>query len=70
MGDHNPPSPEGAHPSLTAASTRHDFPGALAWGRRGREINPYNSYARGLIGDALFELGRYADGMDAYQHIG
>lgn len=49
------------------ASARHDFEGALAWGRRAREVNPYNSHARGLIGDALFELGRYPAGMDAYQ---
>lgn len=51
------------------ASARHDFRGGLAWGRRAKEVNPHNSYARGLIGDALFELGRYPDGMAAYQDM-
>ncbi len=51
------------------ASARHDFRGALAWGRRAKQVNPHNPYARGLIGDALFELGRYSDGMAAYQDM-
>lgn len=51
----------------TLAAARHDFRGALAWGRRAREINPHNPHAWGLIGDALFELGRYEAGRDAYQ---
>jgi len=53
----------------TLAAARHDFAGALAWGRSAKEVNPHNSYARGLIGDALFELGRYSEGIAAYQDM-
>ncbi|MGH2674769.1 MAG: tetratricopeptide repeat protein [Actinomycetota bacterium] len=46
---------------------RHDFAGALEWGRRARAVNPYNADARGVIGDALVELGRYPAAARAYQ---
>jgi tetratricopeptide (TPR) repeat protein len=41
------------------AGARHRFHAALAWGLRAKAINPYNADIRGVIGDALMELGRY-----------
>lgn len=46
---------------------RHDFAGALEWGRRARRLNPFNADARGVIGDALLELGRYRAAGRAFQ---
>jgi tetratricopeptide (TPR) repeat protein len=46
---------------------RHDFADALAWGRRARAISPYDPDARGVIGDALLELGRYRAAARAFQ---
>jgi len=51
------------------AATRHDFSGALEWGRRAKSVDPYSAEARGLIGDALIELGRYRAGVSAYQDM-
>jgi len=38
---------------------RHDFQGALEWGRRAKEFNPHNAQVRGILGDASLELGFY-----------
>jgi tetratricopeptide (TPR) repeat protein len=46
---------------------RHDFNQALAWGRRARALDPYDSSALGVIGDALLELGRYKEAIQAFQ---
>jgi tetratricopeptide (TPR) repeat protein len=46
---------------------RHDFPEALLWGGKARDLNPYNAQARGVIGDALVELGRYRAAGRAFQ---
>ena len=40
-------------------SSRHQFSSALEWGRRAESANPFNVDARGVIVDALVELGRY-----------
>jgi tetratricopeptide (TPR) repeat protein len=48
---------------------RHDFAGALREGDLAREANPYNSTVRGVIGDALIELGRYDEGFAAIQEM-
>lgn len=49
---------------------RHDFSAALRWGRRAQMINPYNADVRGIVGDALVELGRYgAAGRDLQKMI-
>jgi tetratricopeptide (TPR) repeat protein len=48
---------------------RHDFDGALRWGRRAREINPFSAPALGVVGDALVELGRYEAASTAYQEM-
>jgi tetratricopeptide (TPR) repeat protein len=51
------------------ALARHDFAGALTWGRRARAINPYNGNIYGVIGDALVELGRYRQAFATFQHM-
>jgi tetratricopeptide (TPR) repeat protein len=41
------------------AGARHRFDAALRWGRRAQKENPYSADVRGLVTDALVELGRY-----------
>jgi tetratricopeptide (TPR) repeat protein len=41
------------------AGARHRFDAALQWGRRAQKENPYSADVRGLVTDALVELGRY-----------
>ena len=48
---------------------RHDFAGALSWGERARELNPYNANVYGVIGDAEVELGRYDDAFATFQKM-
>jgi tetratricopeptide (TPR) repeat protein len=49
------------------ALARHDFTGALRFGRRASEVDPHGADAYGVIGDALLELGRYEEAFDAFQ---
>lgn len=51
------------------ASARHDFGGALKWGKQARSINPHNSDALGVVADALIELGRYRRGGQTLQQM-
>jgi tetratricopeptide (TPR) repeat protein len=51
------------------ALARHDFSGALDWGRRARVVDRHNSTAWGVIGDAHIGAGRYAAGFHAYQRM-
>lgn len=51
------------------ANARHDFSTSLEWSRRAIATNPYNAAAYGLLGDALFELGRVRDADMAYQEM-
>ena len=44
-------------------AARHDFAGALAWGRRAEAVNPDNGNVYDVIGDALIELGRYPEAI-------
>ena len=46
---------------------RHDFEGGLVWGRRARAASPFDAEVRGVIGDALLELGRYRGATRAIQ---
>lgn len=48
---------------------RHDFAEALAWGRQARSLDSYDAEARGVIGDALVELGRYPEAIQAFQEM-
>lgn len=49
------------------ALARHDFAEGLHWGLRAKKVNPYNAQARGIIGDAYTELGRYDEAAEAFQ---
>ncbi|MCU1677590.1 MAG: hypothetical protein JWM93_2348 [Frankiales bacterium] len=51
------------------ASGRHDFTDALRWAKRGLAINPYNAALYGTFGDALTQLGRYAEAEKAIQKM-
>jgi tetratricopeptide (TPR) repeat protein len=51
------------------AAARHDFPGALAQGRRALAVDPYSAPAYGVVGDALVELGRYDEAYAAIQRM-
>lgn len=53
--------------ALTAA--RHDFGGALRWGDRAIAAGPYAASAYGVTGDALIELGRYAEAFRTFQKM-
>jgi tetratricopeptide (TPR) repeat protein len=51
------------------AAARHDFTGALSWGEKAREINPYSGNVYGVIGDAQNELGHYGEAFATFQHM-
>ncbi len=65
--------PDGNFPALTGlgalALARHDFAGALAFGKRAETINPDNANIRGVEGDALIELGRYREAFAELQKM-
>ena len=48
-------------------ASRHRFHDALHWGRQARAAQPFSADARGVIVDALVELGRYEQAGDALQ---
>lgn len=58
---------EGALGRGILAGARHDFADALRWGRTAARINPYDADARGVVADALVELGRYRSARRALQ---
>jgi tetratricopeptide (TPR) repeat protein len=51
------------------ALARHDFHGALAYGRRALRLAPYSAVHYGVIGDALIELGRYDRAFAAFDRM-
>lgn len=51
------------------ANARHDFSRSVRWSRLAIETNPHNAAAYGLLGDALFELGRVRAADAAYQKM-
>jgi tetratricopeptide (TPR) repeat protein len=65
--------PEGNYHAMigmaSLANSRHDFAGSVGWARRAIAANPYGAPAYGLLGDALFELGRYRGSEKAYQKM-
>jgi tetratricopeptide (TPR) repeat protein len=48
---------------------RHDFAGALRWGRRALEAAPHDPDVRGVLVDAFVELGRYERAGRALQEM-
>jgi len=53
----------------TLALARHQFAQALTLGRRALVLGPGSSTAQGVVVDALVELGRYAEAVDAVQKM-
>jgi tetratricopeptide (TPR) repeat protein len=51
------------------ALARHQFSEALDWGQRAVDSNLYKSAAFGVEADALTELGRYPEAVDAVQQM-
>jgi tetratricopeptide (TPR) repeat protein len=51
------------------ALARHDFRGALVYGRRAVRLAPYSAVHYGVIGDALIELGRYDAAFEAFDRM-
>jgi tetratricopeptide (TPR) repeat protein len=51
------------------ALARHDFRGALAYGRRAARLAPYSALHYGVIGDAMIELGRYEGAFAAFDRM-
>lgn len=48
---------------------RHQFRQALAWGERGRVMNPDNAGIYGVLGDAHLELGEYDTAFENFQQM-
>jgi tetratricopeptide (TPR) repeat protein len=53
----------------TLAAARHDFPRGLVLVDRALHINAYSAIAYGVKTDALTELGRYDEAVQATQHM-
>jgi tetratricopeptide (TPR) repeat protein len=51
------------------SSTRHDFGQAVVRASRALALDPADSGARGVLGDALLELGRYEEAETAYAQM-
>jgi tetratricopeptide (TPR) repeat protein len=51
------------------ALARHRFDKALALGRRARRLAPHVAFHHGVVGDALVELGRYAEAFRAFDRM-
>jgi tetratricopeptide (TPR) repeat protein len=51
------------------ALIRHDFRGALALGRQAHRRAPFAARPYGAVGDALVELGRYAQAFAAFDRM-
>jgi tetratricopeptide (TPR) repeat protein len=61
----NPRSPDATLVAGTLALARHDFSGALALGRRARQLAPDLAAPYAVLVDSLIELGRYREAGDA-----
>src|SRR2546428_8533529 len=49
--------------------SRHDFEGAATQARAAIGLHSSDSYAHGILGDALLEVGRYAEAEEAYRRM-
>lgn len=65
--------PEDNAPALTGmaalAAARHDFAGALRLARQAHALNEYDSVSKGMLVDALVELGRYPQAYRAVEQM-
>src|SRR5215475_11509298 len=48
---------------------RHDFAGAAQEAERATTLNPTDSHAYGVLGDAYLEVGQYAQAQETYQKM-
>jgi tetratricopeptide (TPR) repeat protein len=55
--------------SAVLAGSRHRFDDMERLGREAVAINPSSGAAHGVLGDALFEQGRYGAAIEAYQEM-
>lgn len=62
-------NPDAATAMAQLANARHDFRGSVEWARKAIEESPYAAAPYGLLGDALFELGRVKAADAAYQRM-
>lgn len=51
------------------ANSRHDFAASVRWARKAIALNSHSAPAYGLLGDALYELGRPRASERAYQKM-
>lgn len=51
------------------AGGKHQFPQSIAWAQKAIALNPQDSSAYGLIGDAQTELGEYKAALVSYQKM-
>lgn len=51
------------------ANARHEFATGRDLASRAVELNPYSSTAKGVLSDALFELGEYDTALDTLQEM-
>ena len=50
-------------------ASRHQFDDALHWARLGAKMRPDSADIRGIMGDALVELGRYGAAAETFQKM-
>ena len=63
----NPQQVEAVVAQGMLALAMHDFAGALSWGQRVRELNPYMAAGLGILVDGQIELGRYDEAARTLQ---
>jgi len=51
------------------AAARHDFAAALDFGNSSLTVDPYKAATHGVVADALVELGRYPESLEAIQKM-
>ncbi len=65
----DPNNPDGLRGLALVALARHDFEGGLALANKAIDLDQSSASTYGVIGDALIELGRYDEAVDAYQRM-
>jgi tetratricopeptide (TPR) repeat protein len=65
----NPAELDGLIAASSLAAARHEFGDALAWARQAVAAAPERPAAFGVLADALVELGRYEEAVDATQSM-
>jgi tetratricopeptide (TPR) repeat protein len=62
-------NPEAIGGMGTLQLARHNFAQALEWGLKGASLYPNSAFHYGVMGDALIELGRYDEAIQAVQKM-